>query len=145
MRKRDQHRPGTEASSDAILQPSGAEKALDGHLSDRDQDPWLEDSQLSLEPVSAVGDGGRWWTQVAGIAGVASWEAAHKRGDVGESPKLLRALESGLHHPAVELPARATRKWAARLTLSPPWRLTHQEESSAPTTLKGGIGLRNDD
>src|ERR1700674_417636 len=144
VRKRDYHRPGTEAPSDAVLQPSGAEKTLDGHLSNRDQHLRHEDSQLSFEPVGAVGDCRRWRAQVAGIARVAPGEATHERGDVGESPKLLGALETGLHNPAVELLAGATRKWASRLTLRPPGRLTHEQESSAPPTLKRRIGLGND-
>jgi hypothetical protein len=144
MGKRDDHRVAAESPAHPVLQPAGTQEALDRHLSDRDQHPWFEDSQLGVEPVRAIGDGDGRRTQVTRAARVAPREAAHQGGDVSEAAKFVGTLESRAHHPAVQLLAGATGERASRLPFGPARRLAHQQESRPPLTLEGGVGLGDD-
>src|ERR1700680_1345458 len=126
MWKRDDDRCGAESPADTLLEPAGTEEALDRHLSDRNHHPWLEDSQLRVQPVCAVGDGGRRRAQVPGVARVPPREAPHQSGDVGEASKFVRALETRMHHPAIELLAGTAGKWPPRLAFGPPGRLADE-------------------
>src|SRR5712692_8018227 len=103
MRKWNHYRPHAEAPTDAILEAAGSQKADDRHLTDQDQDLRLEELELGVEPVRAVGRSSRRRLQVAGSGAVATGEAARECRDVGEAAELLRSFEPGAHHPAVEL------------------------------------------
>src|SRR5438034_11456775 len=89
MRQRDHHRALAETLADAFLERAGTKKARDRHLADQDQDLRLEQAQLSIEPVRAVGHRGGRRPEVAGVLLVAAREAAHQRGDVREPAEFL--------------------------------------------------------
>src|SRR6202521_3821686 len=120
MGKRNHYRAAPELLSDAVLKLARTEELFDRHLSDQDQDAWLQDAALRDEPVRAVGDGTRWRSEVSGVARVAPGKAAQQGGDVGEPPELLRTFETRLSHPAVEHLARSTGEWPPRFALGPP-------------------------
>src|SRR5437879_3468179 len=119
MRQRHDDRALAEALADPVLEWARTKKALDRHLSDRDQDLRLEQSQLGVEPVRAVRDAGGRRPQVAGVALVAPGEASHQRRDVGHAAKLLGVAQPGAEHPAVELLAAAP-DWRVGAASSPP-------------------------
>src|SRR5713226_10255335 len=107
MWQRDHDGPIAKRPADSRIQRSGAEKARDGHLPDQDEHPRLEQLELRVEPVRAVGHGRGRGPEVAGASAVAPGEAAHQCRDVDEASELLGAREAGAKHPAVELLARA--------------------------------------
>src|SRR5258708_12145051 len=111
-----------------ILEGTGPEEGGDGELPDGDQDLWLEDVQLGVEPVRAVGNRRGRGLEVAVPGAVAPGEAAHERGDVGEVPELLGARETSPHHPPVELLAAPTGNAPARLSLHPPGPVPNQQQ-----------------
>src|SRR5438270_8903457 len=144
MGQRDHHRPLAETLADALLERSGSEEARDRHLADEDQDLWLEQAKLSVEPVGAVGHRGGRRPQVSGFLFVAAWKAAHERGDVSEPAKLFCVAKAGAQHPAVELLAGAPGKRPPRRLLRGPGSLADDEEGSSPPAFEGGIRLGND-
>src|SRR5207253_11032759 len=100
MRQRHDDRALAEALADPVLEWARTKKALDRHLSDRDQDLRLEQSQLGVEPVRAVRDAGGRRPQVAGVALVAPGAASHQRRGVGYGGELLGAAKPGAEDPA---------------------------------------------
>src|SRR4029077_2050764 len=108
MRQRDNDRARAEGPADALLQRPGTAKARNRHLADEDDDPRLEQLELSVEPVRAILDCGRRRPEVASAGAVAPGKAAHQSRDVGEVAELFGAREAGAQHPAVELLAGAT-------------------------------------
>src|SRR5439155_26778224 len=128
----------------AMFQRGCTQEAVDRHLSDRDQHPGLEDAELGIEPVGAVGDSSGGRPKVACAGGVPSRKAAHQGGDVGQPAELLGTVESGAQHPAVELLSRATRERTSRHLLGWAWGLADQKEWRPPLTFEGWVGLRDD-
>src|SRR5712692_8519062 len=144
MWQRDHDGPIAKRPANSRLQSAGAEKARDGHLPDQDENARLEQLELGVEPVRAIGHGSGRRSEIAGARAVATGEAAHQRRDVGEASKLFGAREPGAQHPAIELPARPTRERPARFPLSRSWRLPDQEERRSPYARERGVGLGDD-
>src|SRR5207237_9615133 len=103
MRQRHDDWALAEALADPVLEWARTKKALDRHLSDRDQDLRLEQSQLGVEPVRAVRDAGGRRPQVAGVALVAPGEASPHPRAVRHSPQRPRVAIPGSEHCALQL------------------------------------------
>src|SRR5690242_21941241 len=131
MRQRDDDGLFAESFADAVLERARSKKSCDGELSDRDDHPGLQQTQLVFEPVPAVCDSRSWWRQVACVLLVAAWKAPHQRGDVCPPTKFLGVLEARPQHPAVELLARASGERPPRFALRWTGRLADDEELRA--------------
>src|SRR6266851_2318741 len=144
MRQRNHHRPLAEGLAHALLERSRTEEARDRHLADQDHHPRVEQLQLRVEPVRAVGDPFRRRRQVAGVRPVAAGEAPHQGGDVGQAAKLFGVAKARAQHPPVELLARAARERASRLALRGSGRLADDEKGRAPAAFERRVGLGDD-
>src|ERR1700687_340389 len=132
MWQRNHHRPFAKLPADAIFERTWAEEPSDRQLPDQDQHFRLQDLQLGVEPVRAIGDGFGWRLQVAIAGAIAAGEAPQQRRDVSQPPKLIGACKPCADHPPVELLAGPARKRPSRLPLDRPRRLTDHEERRAP-------------
>src|SRR5438552_4183877 len=144
MGQRNDDRPLTAPLADSLFERAWPNETGDRHLSDGDQHLGLEQLQLGVQPVRAVGDCGGWRPQVSSVLAIAPGEAAHQRRDVGQPAELFGVAKTRAQHPAVELLARASRKRPSRLTFHGTRRLSDEKKRRSPLALESRIGFGDD-